>query len=230
MKKIITILLFFISGLSFSQTKNADLILNNIKTKLGKVNDYSANVEVSVKMDFLKMPNSKAEIFFKKPDKFKFNSSGFAILPKAGFDFNPQKILEHDITAKIVGDTLFDNKLLKIIEITPNVDSLKFSSAVLFIDDVQDLISQIYISADRGMNITTKFKYGEQYNYALPSEINVNFDLSNSVEDDTVKKGRTKIPNNFKGDINIKYSNYKINLGIDDSVFLDEEKITETKE
>ncbi len=229
MKKI-TILILFISGLSFSQTINADLILNNIKTKLGRVNDYSANVEVSVKMDFLKMPNSKAEIFFKKPDKFKFNSSGFAILPKAGFDFNPQKILDHDIIAKIVGDTLFDNKLLKIIEITPNVDSLKFSSAVLFIDDVQYLISQISISADRGMNITTKFKYGEQNNYALPSEINVNFDLSNIVEDNKTKKGRKKIPENFRGDINIKYSNYKINLGIDDSVFVDEEKSSKTKE
>lgn len=230
MKNITFILLFLISGLSFSQTNNADLILNNIKTKLGKVNDYSANVEVSVKMDFLKMPNSRAEIFFKKPDKFKLNSSGFAILPKAGFDFNPQKILEYDITAKITGDTLFDNKLLKIIDITPNADSLNFNSAILLIDDVQDLITQIYISAKGGMNITTKFEYGEHYNYALPSEINVNFDLSNILEDDTTKKSRRKIPKNFKGDINIKYSNYKINLGIDDSIFVDEDKSTKTKE
>lgn len=230
MKNIVTILLFFVSVLSFSQTGKTELILNNVKAKLGKVDDYSANVEVSVKMDFLKMPKSKAEIFFKKPDKFKFNSSGFAILPKAGFDFNPQKILENDITAKIVGDTLLNNKLVKIIEITPNADSLKFSSAILFIDNHEDLINQIFITAENGINITTKFKYGEQSNYALPSEINVNFDLSNAEEDNTTRKGRTKIPQNFNGDINIKYSNYKINLGIDDSVFIDEDKNTKTIE
>ena len=226
----ITIILFFFSVLGFSQSNNADVLLNNIKTKLNKVNDYSANVEVAVKMDFLKMPKSNAEIFFKKPDKFKFHSTGFAILPKAGFDFNPQKILDNDLTVKIIGDTLLDETKLKIIKITPKIDSLKFTSAILLIEEVHLLIYQITISADKGVTIVTNFKYGQQSKFALPSELSVSFDLSNIEKNEAPKKRRSKIPENFKGEISIKYYNYKVNLGIDDSIFIDEEKLSDSSE
>ncbi len=108
MKIKITFLLLFCTIFNFSQSANADDLLIQIKNKLNEVNDYSVNVEVGINMDFLKMPKSKAQLFFKKPDKFKFNSTGFAILPKAGVDFNPQKILEFDHFSEIIGDTLID--------------------------------------------------------------------------------------------------------------------------
>lgn len=230
MKLKITFLLLFFSIISHSQTTSADNLLNQIKDKLNEVNDYSVNVEVGINMDFLKMPKSKAQLFFKKPDKFKFNSTGFAILPKAGVDFNPQKILEYDIATEIIGDTLIDDKKLIIVQITPKADTLKFQSATLFIDDIDLLIKQIKISAFTGADITTKFKYDNSLEFALPSELNVNFDFNEMVEDDKPKKKRSKMPSNFKGEISIKYSDYKVNLGIDDSVFEEEKEDTSNSE
>lgn len=230
MKLKITFLFLFCTIFNFSQSANADELLNQVKEKLNEVNDYSVNVEVGINMDFLKMPKSKAQLFFKKPDKFKFNSTGFAILPKAGVDFNPQKILEFDLTSEIVGDTLIDSKNLKIVQIIPEADTLKFQSATLFIDDIALLIKQIKISAFNGAEITTKFKYDSSLEFALPSELNVNFDFSKMAEDDKPKNRRSKMPSNFKGEISIKYIDYKINLGIDDSIFEEEKEDTSDSE
>lgn len=215
-----------LSIITFGQSNEADDLLNQIKNKLNLVNDYSANVEISVNMDFLKMPKSKAELYFKKPDKFKFHSNNFAILPKAGVDFNPQKILDNDFTAAIVGDTLVDNSLMSIVKIISESDSSKFSSANLFVDRNEMLIKKIILDAGEGSSIVTEFNYDDQKEFALPSEIKVSLDFTET-ENDNSKKRRSKIPSNFKGDITISYTDYKVNLGIDDSVFIDENENSE---
>lgn len=204
----------------FAQENNAEKIITGIKNKINKVENYSAEVQVSVKFDFLKMPKSKAEIFFKKPDKFKLKSQKLAILPKGVIDFNPQKILDKDFTSEIIGDTLVDGKKLSVIKIIPNADSIKFASAKLLVDKNEFLIKQIILSLKENAKIITYFNYTDQKEYALPSEIKINLDFSQAEEGENNR--RRNIPDNFKGDISIIYSNYKINKGIDDSVFTDE--------
>ncbi|MBK7980689.1 MAG: outer membrane lipoprotein-sorting protein [Ignavibacteriae bacterium] len=204
----------------FAQENNAEKIITGIKNKINKVENYSAEVQVSVKFDFLKMPKSKAEIFFKKPDKFKLKSQKLAILPKGVIDFNPQKILDKDFTSEIIGDTLVDGKKLSVIKIIPNADSIKFASAKLLVDKNEFLIKQIILSLKENAKIITYFNYSDQKEYALPSEIKINLDFSQAEEGENNR--RRNIPDNFKGDISIIYSNYKINKGIDDSVFTDE--------
>lgn len=224
MKTLIFILTLFLSSITFSQTKSAEDILEQIKDKMSLVNDYYANVEVSVKMDFLKMPNSKAELYFKKPDKFKFNSTNFAILPKAGFEFNPQKILSNNYQTIELGDTIIDNEKLKIFQITPDVDSLKFKSANLLVNVEELLIKEIILDVGSSASIITKFTYGEYSDFALPSELKVTLNFSAEEKNDNSSRRRHRIPSNFKGDILIKYKNYKVNEGIEDSFFVDEEK------
>ncbi|MFZ1289177.1 MAG: hypothetical protein WAR79_03765 [Melioribacteraceae bacterium] len=224
MKKSILSFLIFFSIINFAQKNNADKLISRIKDKINKVDNYSSEVEISVKMDFLKMPKSKAEVFFKKPDKFKLHSEKFAILPRAGIDFNPQKILDNDFTSELIGDTLIDNKKLSVIKITPNVDSIKFKSAKLVIDPTEFLIVKIILSTEQNANITTNFLYSDQKEFALPSEIKIILDFSQIEEDEkNPKRGKT-IPSNFKGGITINYSNYKVNQGIDDSIFIDEKE------
>ncbi len=222
------ILIISLSILTFGQSKEADELLNHIKDKLNQVNDYSVNVEVSVIMDFLKMPKSKAELYFKKPDKFRFHSNNFAILPKAGIDFNPQKILSSDYTADIIGDTLINSSLISIIEIIPDSDSSKFDSAKLFVDKNELLIKQIILNAGEGYSIKTEFNYDGQKQFALPSEIMVSLDFKEP-EKENSKKRRSKIPDSFKGEIKILYTDYKVNQGIDDSVFFEEIENSEDK-
>lgn len=223
MKKIFVTILILFTITNFAQDKNAEKIISAIKNKIDKVDNYSAEVEISVKFDFLKMPISKAEIFFKKPDKFKLHSEKLAILPKGVIDFNPQKIIDKDFTSEFISDTLVDNKKLSIIIIIPNADSIKFNAAKLLIDKNESLINQIILSLDGHAKIITYFNYNDQKEFALPSQIKINLDFSQVEESEN--KRRRNIPENFKGDITINYNNYKVNKGIDDSVFVDEKEV-----
>lgn len=222
MKKMFVIILILFTITNFAQDKNAEKIISAIKSKIDKVDNYSANVEISVKFDFLKMPKSKAEIFFKKPDKFKLHSEKLAILPKGVIDFNPQKIIDKDFTSEFIGDTLIDNKKLSVIKIIPNADSIKFNTAKLLVDKNESLIKQIILSLDGNAKIITYFNYNDQKKFALPSQIKISLDFSQVEESEN--KRRRNIPENFKGDITINYNNYKVNKGIDDSVFVDEKE------
>ncbi len=224
MKNKIIILTILSSLTIFSQTNNIEKIFEQIKNKLDKVNDYSAEVNIAVNMDFLKMPKSKAEIFFKKPDKFKMKSSSFAILPKAGIDFNPQRILDYDFSSEFVGDTLVDESKVSLYKITPNTDTLKFVSAVLAIDETEMLIRQLILTSDNNAKVITSFSYDKQKEFALPSELKVYFDFSEVEGDPTKKRRNRNIPENFKGEITITYRDYKINQGIDDAIFIEEEE------
>lgn len=229
MKTQLVILFLFVSILGFAQPNKAEKILNKIKSKMNLVDDYSANVEISVNMKFLRMPNAKAEIFYKKPNKFKFDSNNFAILPKSGIDFNPQKILEYEHNSKIIGETLIDGSRHNIIKIIPIADSLKFISADLLINMEELLVKKLSLASTSGASIITSFSYDNQKEYALPSILKVNFKFSEKDGKDPSKKRRSKIPNDFTGEITINYSNYKINQGIDDSIFEEDEKFPEEK-
>ena len=87
-KKILPLVLLF-SILAFSQSKNPDSILDRVKEEFNKIDDYTVDVKIKVDVDFLKMPDREAKIFFKKPDKIHIESEGFAMLPKEGLNFSP---------------------------------------------------------------------------------------------------------------------------------------------
>lgn len=218
-KVIFIYILFVVSLIAQNDIEN---VLTQIKAKLDKVNDYSAQINIAVNMDFLKMPKSKAQIFFKKPNKFRMKSSSFAILPKAGIDFNPQKILDYNFNEEFIGDTLIDDKKVSLYKIIPNSDTLKFDSAILAIDLQEVLIKQITLLSNKNASIVTKFKYDKYKEFAMPSELKVLFDFSD-VEPDNKKKRRSRIPKEFKGEITITYSKYEINKGINDSIFIEED-------
>ena len=70
MKKIISVLIITIAGLhSFAQ--DANVLLQTIKQKLDKVNDYSATGKMKTDVVFLKVPMATVNMYFKKPNKFR---------------------------------------------------------------------------------------------------------------------------------------------------------------
>jgi hypothetical protein len=198
----------------------AEELLDKIKQKLDLVEDYSVEVEVSVDMDFLRMPKSKAELFYKKPDRFKFRSNSFAILPKAGIDFNPQKILDSDFSAEIITDTVLSESFFSLIRIFPESDSASFIKADLLLDTNEFLLLELNLIGKNGSSVLTKFSYEDQKEFSLPSLLNVNFSFSD--DPDTKNNRRRRIPENFKGSLTIQYNNYVINQGLEDSIFDDE--------
>ena len=116
MKKLI-IVLFFIAGGLFAQETNPQKILDKVKEKFSVVKDYQVDLKIKLDVSFLKMPESKAKVYFKQPDKFKFDSEGFAMLPKEGLNYNPAKFLSDDFTSVYVKLDELDGKKVHVIKI-----------------------------------------------------------------------------------------------------------------
>ena len=98
MKKIILFILV-LTSCSFSQSKDPDIILNNVKEKFNRIKDYEVNIRIKVDVDFIKAPDSEAKIYFKQPDKIHFESENFALLPREGVNFSPMAFLKGNHTA-----------------------------------------------------------------------------------------------------------------------------------
>ena len=74
--------------------ERSEAILEKVRLEFEKIEDYQVDVKIKVDVDFLKMPDREATIFYKKPDKFHIDSENFAMLPKSGLNFSPSRISE----------------------------------------------------------------------------------------------------------------------------------------
>jgi outer membrane lipoprotein-sorting protein len=96
---LIFLIISFEATISLAQKKDPDKILEDVKKAFNTVKDYVVDIEIKVDVNFLKVPNSKAKIYYKQPDKIHLESESFALLPKEGLDFSPFGLLKEKYTA-----------------------------------------------------------------------------------------------------------------------------------
>jgi hypothetical protein len=70
----IFLLTFILLQTISSQINDPDVILKKVIDSFNKVQDYKVNVKIKVDVDFLKVPDAEAKIYFKQPDKVHFES------------------------------------------------------------------------------------------------------------------------------------------------------------
>ena len=225
MKKFLFLFVFIISA--FAQTKDPYAIIETLKEKLNEVTDYSADISINIDVNFIQMPDSKAKVYFKKPDKFRIKSEGFAMLPKQGLNFSPAKFFNEDFDAIYLRqDTLF-NKDVDIIKVLPRSDSSNIILSTLWIDFKNKLLLKIEANTKDAGTFGIEFIYKNAIQYGLPDEVHFSFNIKDvripnmnpqNVDD---KKQMTQ-DKTVEGIVRIKYSDYVINKGLDDKVFEEE--------
>ena len=227
MKKMI--LFLFLFSLSFVYAKDPVAILDKVKDKLNKVNDYSVDVTIDVNADFVQMPSRKAELFYKKPDKMRIKSDGFAILPKQGINFSPVKFLNSDFDAIYIKSEKLNGTQLEVIKVIPRSDSSEITLATVWVDEVNSVIKKIEAVTNRGGSFTMQFNYSSFIKWGLPDKMVFSFTIRgmripNMAPENVEDKKAMFNPKNAAGEVIVKYSNYKINKGIDDKIFEEEKK------
>ena len=85
-----------------AQQKDPYAILEDVKSKFGLIEDYTVDALIKVDVNFLRVPETQATIYFKQPDKVRMMSDGFALLPKEGINFSPLRLLKNDFSAIFV--------------------------------------------------------------------------------------------------------------------------------
>jgi len=221
MKKIISLILFPI--LICAQTKNPDVIINNVKQAFNKIKDYTVDVDIKVDVNILKVPEMKAKLYFKQPDKVHIQSEGFAMLPRDGLYTSPMSFLKNDYTAIYTRDENFNGINTSVIKIIPLNDKGDLILTTLWIDQSKNEIVKVESTTKVNGTFTLIMNYGNN-KYPLPNSMEFSFNAEKGrmpqfPADPNQDGSNKKNSGTISGKVFITYSNYSINKGIPDAIF-----------
>lgn len=222
----IFILLFTFSILAQTESEK---ILAKAKEVAEAIKDYSCNVEIKIDVEFLKVPDNKAKLYYKYPDKVKIETDGsFALMPKEGLNFSPGAILNQQFTSIYEKDEKVDGVNCAIIKVIPTGSESDVILSTLWIDRSNYFIRKMQTTTKTNGTFQIYLKYDTQkYKHATPVELVFSFEIAkfklprmmNNDKDKKKDDGKAKT----EGKVFVKYSNYSINTGLKDS-FFDEAK------
>jgi len=230
MKRILFLVSLFTFHFSLlTHAQDMTELVKKVKAKLDQVNDYQADGMLKTDIVFIKAPVSKIKVYFKKPNKFRLKKEGgISILPKGGVSVTAGNIVDiNSFVALAAGDAEVDGIKVKMVKVLPTDENNEVVLATLYIDEAYLLIRKAVITTKENGTYEIGLTYGKFAAYALPDKVVFSFNTKDyklpkgiTLEfDDNVKPGDMNKMKNKKGKVEITYSSYIINKGIDDSVF-----------
>ncbi len=221
-------LVLMISASAINQPKNPEEILEKVKVEFDKIQDYQVDVQTRVDVSFLKMPDRKATIFYKKPDKYHIDSENFAMLPKSGLNFSPLGFLNYKYTAFYEREDTIKGIPASVIKVIPLEGSVEVILSTIWVDLKRDIILKVESSRKPQGTFTVNLDYLKtSEGFWLPSSILFEFTVDGSglpkrFGDEKDPKSENKEDKSKKpetGKVYLTYSNYKVNIGLQDSIF-----------
>ena len=231
--KLLIALLFISIQIGFSQSKNPDEIINGVITNFNKVNDYQVDVNIKVDVEFIKVPETKAKIYFKQPDKVHLKAEGFAMLPKNGMEFSPSSLIKKDYTAIYEQDVDLNGYKTSIVKVIPLGDQGEVILSTLWIDQKKQVIRKVESTTKTNGTFTIDFTFDDKIKYPLPSKIIFSFNMdkmnlpstiTGETNNENPDKKNKNIGSTTKGQVIVNYSNYVVNKGVPDSIFEEKNK------
>lgn len=222
-------MLFLLPGF-VSRAQDANELIKRVKEKLALVNDYQADGVMKTDVSFMKVPESKVTIYYKKPDKFKIKKQdGISIVPKGGGNINLAALFEgNNYTAVPAGKGTFNGAFVTIIKLLPLDEKSDVVVSTLYIDEKDALVKKAIITTRENGTYEMEMQYGKYTNRGLPDTITFLFatkdyklpkGLAFDYDAGEQKPKTNTAAGNQKGKIQISYTNYVINKGIANDIF-----------
>jgi len=227
MKKII-LLSFTIILFQAGFAQDAGALLEKVKAKYAKVNDYTASAQLKTNVSFLKTSEAAVKIYYRKPDQFRMqNESGVSFIPKGSVNVNMGNILTLDkYTAIDAGTGTVAGKAVRIIKVIPGGTDQELVLATLSIDEKNLLILRSESTTKNSGSYTLDMTYGKYAAWGLPDRAVFSFNIKEyklpkgvTLDYDNGTSGQKPASGSDTGEIALQYSSYQINKGVPDSVF-----------
>lgn len=217
-----------------SQEKNPEAILEKVRLEFEKVEDYQVDVKIKVDVDFLKMPDREATIYYKRPDKFHIDSENFAMVPRSGLNFSPLGFLNYKYTAFYESEDTVSGILTSVIKVIPLEGDADVILSSFWVDTKRNLILKVESSRKpQGTYIIDLEYLKTSEGFWLPSALVFSFTVDRSLiskrfnePSDSESKGKTKDSEKPEtGKVYLNYSNYRVNTGLTDEFFESKNKL-----
>lgn len=227
------LLILIIENLSYPQSTDPNAILKKVIDSFERVEDYEVNVKIKVDVDFLKVPETEAKIYFKQPDKVHFESETFALLPREGFDFSPSTLLRKDHSAFYMRKDTLGGIITAVIKVIPQSENEDVILSTIWVDQSKNVIRKIETTTKTNGTFVIELKYDHaNLDYPLPSTMVFSFNVdklnlprgfSGDLSSENKPKKKDDKPTTT-GKVYVYYSNYKVNKGIPDKFFKEKKK------
>lgn len=229
MKKSIYLLLSLFFLIPAAKAQEAAALVQKVKAKLDKVNDYEAAGEMKTNVSFMKVPAAQVKVYFKKPGKIKIkNEKGISLVPKGTVSISLNNLLSGQYQALEGGADNMNGVPVKVVKLLPLDENGEVVLSKLYIDEARLLILKAKTTTRESGTNELEMSYGKFAAYALPDKIVFTFNTQDyklpkgvtfDYDDGSPKKKETASGQNQRGKIEIAYSSYIINKGIPDEVF-----------
>lgn len=228
-----SLIALFVVAICFSpvsvKAQTAEELINKVKAKLEKVNDYQANGKMKTNVIFIKAPIANVKVYYKKPNKLRINNeSGISFIPKGSVNINLNNIFINTTGFDIIDMGKESGTNLRIIKLLPKDEEADVVLSTVYIDEVQQLIKKAKTTTKESGTYELEMSYGKYAEFGLADKVIFSFNtkdykLPKGITfdyDDGIKKEQpTDKMKNKKGKVEIVYSNYIINKGVSDTVF-----------
>jgi outer membrane lipoprotein-sorting protein len=215
------------AGMGYAQ--DAAALVQKVKAKLDKVNDYEATGEMKTNVSFMKVPAAQVKVYFKKPGKIKIrNEKGISLVPKGTVSISLNNLLSGQYQALDGGVDNINGTTVKVVKLLPQDENGEVVLSKLYIDEARLLILRAKTTTRESGTNELEMQYGKFTTYALPDKIIFSFNTQDyklpkgvtfDYDDGSQKKKETTTSENQRGKIEITYSAYIINKGIADEIF-----------
>jgi len=229
MTKYFFYLLVAIVFVKNGKAQDAAALVQKVKAKLDKVNDYEAAGEMKTNVSFMKVPAAQVKVYFKKPGKIKIrNEKGISLVPKGTVSISLNNLLGGQYQALDGGVDNINGKTVKVVKLLPQDDNGEVVLSKLYINEAALLILRAKTTTRESGTNELEMQYGKFAAYALPDKIVFSFNTQDyklpkgvtfDYDDGSQKKKEPANKESQRGKIEITYSNYIINKGIADDVF-----------
>lgn len=210
--------------------QDVDALMKKLRVKMDAVNDYRATGRLKTDVSFLRVPVSKIQVLYRRPDKFRIKKDGgISLLPKGGISVNLNALLATgNVTAIDAGAAVLKGAAMRLIKVLPADEKSDIILSTLYIDEQKLLIRKAVTTTRENGTYEMEMDYGKYAGYGLPDRVVVTF----NTKDYKLPKGITfeydpgqkpadpkAKPADRKGRVEISYDTYAINPGLKDADF-----------
>ncbi|MFC2123756.1 hypothetical protein ACFLU5_03005 [Bacteroidota bacterium] len=201
-------------------------ILEEVKNRYFEIKDFTARATIIVDVDFVNIPDKEIEIFYKFPSKVKIKTKGFAMIPKKGMNFSLYELFQYEYTAILI-QSLVENEIeLEEIKFIPLDKKSDLAIATLWVDQSNQRIVRVEGIPKKGGNFIMELEYAND-NDVLPVQTKIIFEMEQLRVPfrffGNIEVDKKKMKEATEGTVIIIYSDYQINLGLKDEIFVEED-------
>jgi hypothetical protein len=207
--------------------QSPEALVQQVKSKLDKVNDYEAKGTMKTNVAFIKAPVATVKVYYKKPNKLRINNeSGLSFIPKGSVNINLNNIFVNTDGFDMIDGGMEKGTNLRIIKLLPKAENSDVVLSTLYIDTTAGLIRRARTTTRENGTYELEMTYGKYAAWGLADKVIFSFNTKDyklpkgiTFDYDDGSKREETAADRKKGRVEIVYSSYIINKGVPDSVF-----------